>query len=37
MTRKLLALKPEYHHEVANALAARMLQRRRWHERDRVR
>ncbi|WP_077963418.1 IucA/IucC family protein [Ensifer adhaerens] len=29
MTRKLLALKPEYHHEVANALAARTLQRRR--------
>jgi siderophore synthetase component len=29
MTRKLLALKPEYHHTVPNALAARTLQRRR--------
>ncbi|MEI2301736.1 IucA/IucC family protein [Ensifer sp. MJa1] len=37
MTRKLLALKPEYHHTVDNALAAGVLQRRRWHERDRVR
>lgn len=29
ITRKLLALKPEYHHEVPNALAARTPERRR--------
>ena len=29
ITRKLLALKPEYHHEVPNALAARTSERRR--------
>lgn len=29
MTRKLLALKPEYHHTVTNALASKQLQRRR--------
>lgn len=29
MTRKLLALKPEYHHTVPNTLAAKTLQRRR--------
>lgn len=29
ITRKLLALKPEYHHEVPNALAARTSKRRR--------
>ncbi len=29
MTRKLLALKPEYHHTVPNSLAAKALQRRR--------
>lgn len=29
MTRKLLALKPEYHHTVPNALASNQLQRRR--------
>ena len=29
MTRKLLAARPEYHHSIPNALAAKVLQRRR--------